>query len=205
MLPQQLLYQLLKPLVSGEQVFSIGTLLLRQFTQVGATAQNLSLTGTSNLIFGPSSSFDGDVTTSSPSLFFHGCTFNNIVNSIKTGITNDASNGNNVFNGAVTMTNAGAGYLLFGNGNSDQFNTTATFNNTGSSSIYVAYNSANNIFGGVTTFNNAPTANTLIYVSWLSTERSLMIILWLLLQMDKAFSFVVEMLQLQPLYLLLNH
>ncbi len=41
-----------------------------------------------------------------------------MVNSTKTGSTNDYSSGNNIFNGVTTMTNAGSGYLLFGNGNS---------------------------------------------------------------------------------------
>ena len=76
--------------------------------------------------------------------------------------------GNNIFNGNAVITNSGSGYLLFGNGNKDQFNAASTFNNTGSNSIYVAYSSSNNVFGGVATFNNAPTANTLIYVSQFS-------------------------------------
>jgi len=157
-----------KTISAGAAGFSAGTLLLKQFTQVGATAQNISLTGTSILTFGPSSVFAGNITSVSPTLFFNGCTFNVSVNSTKTGVTNDNSNGNNVYNGVTTMTNSGSGYLLFGNVSSDQFNTTTTFNNTGSSNIYVAYNSANNIFGGVTTFNNTPAANTTIFVSWLS-------------------------------------
>ncbi|MFT3748901.1 MAG: hypothetical protein QM768_11315 [Agriterribacter sp.] len=154
-----------KAIFIGGAGFSSGTLLLRQFTQSGSTAQNLSLTGSAALTFGPSSSFGGNVTSSSPSLYFHGCTFSGTVNSVKTGTANDASNGNNVFNGNTTITNSGSGYVLLGNGNTDQFNATATFNNTGSSNIYVAYNSSNNIFRGTATFNNNPLANTAIYVS----------------------------------------
>lgn len=149
----------------GAAGFSSGALVLRQFTQVGATAQNLNLTGTGSLIFGPVSSFGGDMTSTSPSLNFNGCTFSGTVVSTKTGATNDYSSGNNIFNGVTTLTNAGSGYLLLGNGNADQFNTTATFNNTGTSNLYVAHNSTNNIFNGVTTFNNNPAANTIIYVS----------------------------------------
>ena len=149
----------------GAGGFSAGTLLLRQFIQTGATAQSLALTGTGNLTFGPSSAFGGNVTAISPTLQFNGCTFTGTVAATKNGSTNDASSGNNIFNGVTTMTNTGSGYLLFGNGNPDQFNNTSTFNNTGSSNLYVAYNSANNVFGGVATFNNAPTASTGIYVS----------------------------------------
>ncbi len=153
----------------GAGGFSAGTLLLRQFTQSGATAQSLTLNGAGYLTFGPSSAFGGNLTAVSPSLFFNGCTFSGTVMATKNGSTSDASTGNNIFNGATTMTNAGSGYFMFGNGNADQFNSTATFNNTGTNSMYVAYNSANNVFGGVTTFNNTPTANTAIYISQYST------------------------------------
>ncbi len=154
-----------KTITTGGGGFTAGSLLLKQFTQSGATPQNIPLTGTATLIFGPSAAFGGNVTASSPSLYFNGCTFSGIVNAVKTGSSNDASSGSNIFNAATTLTNSGAGYLLFGNGNADQFNSNATFNNTGSNHIYVAYNSSNNIFGGVTTFNNTPTANTGIYIS----------------------------------------
>ena len=126
---------------------------------------NLPLTGSSALTFGPGSAIGGDMTSTSGSLYFNGCTFSGICNAIKTGTTSDYSGGNNIFNGVTTITDAGSGYMVFGNGNADQFNTTATFNNTGSNSMYIAYNSPNNIFGGTTTFNNTPTANTAIYVS----------------------------------------
>jgi hypothetical protein len=157
-----------KTITIGAGGFSTGTLLLKQFTQTGATPQSLTLTGSANLTFGPTSVFGGNVTCVSPTLFFNGCTYNGTLNATKNGSTNDQSAGNNIFNGAATMTNSGSGYLLLGNGNADQFNAASTFNNTGSSNIYVAYNSANNIFGGTATFNNTSTTNSPIYVSWLS-------------------------------------
>jgi hypothetical protein len=121
----------------------------------------------------PSSALGGNVTSVSPRLFFNGCNFNGTTNCTKNGALDDASAGNNIFNGDAVITNSGSGYLLFGNGNKDQFNAASTFNNTGASSIYVAYNSSNNIFGGVATFNNAPTANTLIYVSQFSAGTTI--------------------------------
>ncbi len=154
-----------KTISIGAAGFSTGFLQIERFNQLGNAAMNLPLTGSSSLTFGPTSAIGGDLTSTSGSLFFNGCTFNGLVNSTKTGATNDGSSGLNIFNGNTTMTNAGSGYLLFGNGNKDQFNTASTFNNTGGSNIYVAYNSANNVFGGVTTFNNTPTGNGLIYVS----------------------------------------
>lgn len=149
----------------GSAGFNTGYLQLGRFTQLGNVAINLPFTGTSSLTFGPSSALGGDVTSTSASLYFNGCTFSGSVTSTKNGSTNDASIGNNTFNGNAIMTNAGSGYLLFGNGNADQFNTAATFNNTGSGNIFVAYNSSNNIFGGLTSFNNTPAANTGIFVS----------------------------------------
>ncbi|MBX3238547.1 MAG: T9SS type A sorting domain-containing protein [Chitinophagaceae bacterium] len=144
-----------KTISVGAGGFSAGTLLLKQFTQVGAAPQALSLTGSGRLTFGPSSAFGGNVTSVSPGLYFNGCTFSGTVNSTKTGATNDASNGNNVFHNNTTIINSGDGYLLMGNGNRDQFNSVSTFNNTGTANLHVAYNSSNNIFGGVATFNNS--------------------------------------------------
>ena len=146
-----------------------GYLILKQFTQLGSAPLNLTLNNTATYLqFGPGSTIGGDLTSNSPGLYFNGCTFNGLVTSVKNGASNDYSSGNNIFNASATLTNAGAGYLLFGGGNPDQFNSASTFNNTGSSSIYVAYNSSNNVFGGITTFNNSPSANTQIYVSWQS-------------------------------------
>ncbi|MBL7935458.1 MAG: hypothetical protein JNM51_06590, partial [Bacteroidia bacterium] len=155
-----------KTIQVGGVGFTSGYLILQRFTQLGNAPINLTLAAGSNYLqFGPSSSIGGNVTSVSPRLLFNGCIFSGTTNCTKNGATDDAGSGNNIFNGSATMTNSGSGYLMFGNGNSDQFNSDATFNNTGSNSIYVAYNSSNNIFGGIATFNNTPTANTLIYVS----------------------------------------
>jgi hypothetical protein len=159
-----------KTIQVGGLGFTSGYLILPRFTQLGNAPINLTLSSTASYIqYGPSSSLGGNVTSVSPRLFFNGCNFNGTTNCTKNGAIDDASAGNNIFNGDAVITNSGSGYLLFGNGNKDQFNAAATFNNTGSNSIYVAYNSSNNIFGGITTFNNAPTANTLIYVSQFSS------------------------------------
>lgn len=155
---------------TGSAGFNAGYLILKQFTQLGSAAINLNLGSTANYLqFGPLSVIGGNVTSSSPGLDFNGCTFNGSVNSTKTGASSDGSTGNDIFNGVTTITDAGSGNLSLGNGNLDQFNTTATFNNTGSGNLGVANNSPNNVFGGVTTFNNSPTvSNVGIYVSWYS-------------------------------------
>jgi hypothetical protein len=154
-----------KTISIGAAGFNVGYLQIERFVQLGNVPMNLPLTGTASLTFGPTSAIGGNLTSTSASLNFNGCIFSGTVNSTKTGSTNDNSAGNNIFNDLTTITNSGSGYLLFGNGNADQFNAAATFNNTGSSNIQVAYNSANNIFNGLTTFNNSPSGNTLIAVS----------------------------------------
>ena len=164
-----------KTIAAGSTGLNAGYLQLKQFTQLGSAPINLTLSSTATYLqYGPSSLLGGNVTSVSPGLFFNGCTFNGLATCTKNGTTNDNSNGNNIFNGTTIMNNTGSGYLLFGNGNRDQFNTTATFNNLGSSQIYVAYNSVNNIFGGVTTFNNSPTSTTSwIYVATISANNSM--------------------------------
>jgi hypothetical protein len=152
---------------TGAVGLNAGYLILKQFTQLGNAPINLNLGSTATFLqYGPLSALGGNVVSNSPGLYFNGCTFNGTVNSTKTGASGDNSTGNNIFNGVTTITNNGAGQLQMGNGNLDQFNTTATFNNTGSNNFEIAWNSANNVFGGLTTFNNAPSTNNGIYVSW---------------------------------------
>ena len=156
-----------KVIQAGATGLNAGYLILRQFTSLSTAAVNLTLASTASYLqYGPASSFAGNVTSQSPGLYFNGATFAGVVNCTKTGASGDYSSGNNIFNGVATMSNSGTGLLAFGNGNSDQFNADATFNNAGGGNIYVAWNSSNNIFGGTTTFNNTPSANTGIYVSW---------------------------------------
>lgn len=154
-----------KTISVGTAGFTQGALLLKQFTQSGNQPQYLSLSGRSSLWFGPSSYFGGNLTSTSPELHLNGCTFDGTLDAIKTGTTNDQSTGNNIFNKNTVLTNAGSGYLLLGNGNADEFNAKATFNNLGTHHIYVAYNSSNNIFRGQTIFHNGAGSNSAIYVS----------------------------------------
>jgi hypothetical protein len=164
-----------KTIASGTVGLNSGYLVLKQFTQLGNAPINLTLnSGSTYLQFGPLSKIGGNVTSVSPRLFFNGCTFDGTVNCTKNGAVNDQSSGLNIFNGSSIMTNSGSGYLMFGNGNSDQFNNNATFNNNGSSYMYIAYNSTGNVFNGTTTFNNAPTtAASKIFVAAASSGNSI--------------------------------
>lgn len=120
--------------------FNSGTLSFSRFTQNGTTANSLTLTGSSTLIMTNASSFGGNVNFIAPRLYLSGCTFNGTATLEKNGAGDDVGTGGNTFVGTATITNSGSGYLMTGNGNSDQFNSTATFNNTGSYRIYFAHN-----------------------------------------------------------------
>jgi hypothetical protein len=136
-----------KIISTGAGSFSAGILLLRQFAQTGTTAQNLSLTGTAVLVFGPSSAFGGNITTSSPALYFNGSTFNGTVNCTKTGTSNDQSQGNNIFNGAGVFNNNGTGYLLMTVSYPDAYNNNVSFAQNSTGIIYPNYNN-NSTYAG---------------------------------------------------------
>src|SRR5580658_1195814 len=104
-----------------------------QFT--AGTVQNgtLTITGATTTAFG-----NGPVTMNcvvnitSAAFTAKNTIFQSNTTIIKTGASNDASAGGNTFNGVLTATNNGSGYLMFGNGTGDQFNAAANFINTGS-------------------------------------------------------------------------
>ncbi len=125
--------------VGGAGFSGSGTLLLKNFTQNGSTAQTLTLTGTSVLTIGSGSTFNGNVNFISPQIYLNGCTYNGTVTMEKTGATNNACTGNNTFNGVASFINSGSGNLRLANTNGDVFNQTLTLTNTGTSYIDIAY------------------------------------------------------------------
>jgi hypothetical protein len=144
-----------KTLTIGSTGFANGNLYLRRFNQIGATAQNFTLTGNASLVYGPTSNFDAGVVSSSPGLAFNGCTFNSTTNCTKTGSFGDNSAGNNLFVGNSIISNTAGGNITFGNGASDTWMGNATFNNSGSAIIYIAHNHN----GIATSFNGTVTIN----------------------------------------------
>ncbi|MCG2615352.1 T9SS type A sorting domain-containing protein [Terrimonas sp. NA20] len=155
-----------KTLAVGADGFTSGYLQLRQFTKLGSAPINLSFASTASYVqYGPSSVFDGDVTSSTPGLFVHSSTFNGKVNFTKTGANTDYSNGGNIFNDETVITNAGSSSIVFGQNAPDLFNATTTFNNTGTANMHMANNSTGNTFKGVTYINNLPLNNSAIYIS----------------------------------------
>lgn len=131
-----------------------GDIRLIRFSQVGATAQALNLSGIAALTLGPTSSFDGNVDFRAPQLYLNGTTFNGTAYLEKNGATSNPGNGGNRFNGVTTLVNSGSGYLMTANSVADIFATDLTVTNTGSSVIYLAHNVTGNQFNGNITFNS---------------------------------------------------
>jgi hypothetical protein len=120
-------------------------------TFTSGTAQNGTFltTAATTVVFGSSTvTMNCIVNITSAAITLKNTTFQKSITITKTGSGNDVSSGGNIFNGTLTATNSGSGYLMFGNGNADQFNSTSTFNNTGTANIYLANNSIGNTFNG---------------------------------------------------------
>lgn len=143
--------------------FPSGGLNLYRFTQIGALAENLTLTGSSTLRVGPNSSFDGNVNFVSPRLYLNGATYNGSASLEKTGSGDDAGNGNNIFNSTTTLVNSGSGYLMTANASPDVFNGPLTVSNSGSNWIFLAHNVAGNQFNNNIIVNNTGSALGIIF------------------------------------------
>ena len=148
-----------KTITVGGTGFTKGVLNLINFTQIGSTAQTLNLTGSSQTVIGPASSFGGNLTINSPGVLLNGATFSGTTTIMKTGSSNDDGRGGNTFQGITSITNNGSGYLKMGNNNPDVFNSDVNFNNTSSGNFYIGDNSSGNQFNGNTVFNNSGTGS----------------------------------------------
>ena len=115
-----------KTISVGPNNFISGDLRLRNFTQLGPTAQNLELNGESRLyLYG--SIFNGPLTTKSPRILIQENLFQSPVDFEKTGITNDASLGMNRFNSNVTFRNSGTDYFMTSNTLPNDYNADVSY------------------------------------------------------------------------------
>jgi hypothetical protein len=80
----------------------VGTLLLRNFTQIGTTAQSLTFNGILNIM---NSEFNAALTSSSSNLLLTGNSFHGVCSFTKTGISSDYSAGGNHFYQGLTIQN----------------------------------------------------------------------------------------------------
>lgn len=113
----------------GSGGFSAGLLLLKNFHQVGSSAQSLTLTGTALTYLYPGISFDGPLTIVSPRIFVSGGTYNNTTDLTTTSNTSSAGAGGCIFNNTLTLTSAGAGEFQLCDTGTDQYNGDIVLNN----------------------------------------------------------------------------
>ncbi|MGB0403593.1 MAG: beta strand repeat-containing protein [Salibacteraceae bacterium] len=149
----------------GGSGFTVGELRLKDFTQTGATAQNIALTGTGYLYL-DGSDWGGNVTFSAPRVNTRDSRFRGTANITKNGASDDQSPGGNQFDGNTILTCSSSGYFMMGNGTADSFDADLTINNTGTRNMYLAHNGAgHSIDGNLTVTNSGTGTNTLIYIS----------------------------------------
>jgi hypothetical protein len=144
-----------KTILVGGAGFSGGFLYLGNFTQLGSTPINMTMTGTSYIQFARNTNIGGTLTITAPGILFDNSIFNQAVTANFTGIVNRTCVGGNTFTGIATITNSGVGEWNFANQAADNFMTHLIAANTGSGDLRFAYNSAGNIFGGNVTLNNS--------------------------------------------------
>lgn len=139
--------------------FPMGFLQLDNFTQQGNTPQNLNL-GNVDLRIGKNSTFEGNLTilstnqvtfqqsvikgitsVTSSGITLNNSTFEKEFTAIKTGATNDASAGGNIFNGNATFIHQGPGsyYLGLAFGQGDLFNGDVILTLKGEVNFYFAH------------------------------------------------------------------
>jgi len=139
-----------KTISVGGTGFTAGRLLLRRFTQSGATAQSFTLTGTSIAYLGPYSTFNGSVNFVSPQVYLNGCTYNGLATISKNGVTANNCDGGNIFNSTTSLTNSSTAIWLLANITSDTFFGPITFSNTSSGTLQPAFNGTNAFHDNVT-------------------------------------------------------
>ncbi|MBK6952496.1 MAG: T9SS type A sorting domain-containing protein [Crocinitomicaceae bacterium] len=143
-------------LASGQTVsiggggFIAGLLQFRNFTQLSATAQSITLTGATTTFENYNSVWNGSVTFIAPRHFTRGTTYNNVSYLEKNGANNDASVGGNIFNGDVNFVVSGTGYFMPSNTTGDDHNANVTYTKTAAGLIYPAYNSTSTYAGNIT-------------------------------------------------------
>lgn len=149
----------------GAGGFNAGDLEFRNFTRTGATATNLTCSGTAR-IYSYDSDWQGEVSFTAPQIITRGSNYASTAYFEKTGATDNQSVGGNTFTDDVTFVNSGSGYLLMGNGNADSFGANVILRNTGSDQLYFAYRGAgHSISGDLTVENLGSGGNTVIIVS----------------------------------------
>ncbi|HMT30527.1 MAG TPA: hypothetical protein PKD91_14725, partial [Bacteroidia bacterium] len=107
-----------------------------------------------------SSTFNGNLTVTSPGFLLKNSTFNGESSFTRNGTSNHQSDGGNVYNGNVSFSNNGSGgRLRLATTTADTYNANATFNSTGQD-VQVAYLGENLFKGDITINSNKVVFNT---------------------------------------------
>ncbi len=141
-----------KKILIGPEGFTTGTILLRNFIQLGNDSMTFNLSGERTRFILRDNIFNGPVAVRAPQIHLNGGRFNADAYFEKTGPYDNYGNGGNVFNGKVELRNTYNGELTgaLGTGNviPDTFNLDLTLTNYSTRQLAVASNSDGNFFGG---------------------------------------------------------
>lgn len=135
-----------KIISTGSEGFSSGNLMIGRVTQLGNTAQNINLSGSGIVTFGPDVNIAGKLNVVAGGIALNGGTFADDVVFVKNGTSNEAGLGGCTFNGSLSITNNGTGYFLSSNSTNDIYNGKVTARITNSGIIYLAHRGTNTLF-----------------------------------------------------------
>lgn len=146
-------------------------LYVRNFTQSGGLAQNLTLNGKARLQLN-NSDWGGNCLFTAPSFYSIDSRYRGTTVFTKTGMSEDFSTGGNQFDLDLDLNNTGSGIFSFGSTNSDTFGNDLTIVNSGAGKVYVAYNSPGNTIARdliITNSGSGSYSNVQVCVRSLST------------------------------------
>ncbi len=131
----------------GSANFVGGELYFRNFTQTGATAQTLELASTATYIYNYDNNWGGNVDFKAPRINTRGTTYQGTAVLEKTGAVVDVFEGGNIFKGNTIITNSGSRFLRTGHLVGDAFEANLSLVVKGTSSLFFAMNTVNNVNG----------------------------------------------------------
>ncbi len=136
----------------------VGTLLMRNFTQLGSTAQTLSFSGILNIM---NSEFNGSLTSSSTNLLLTGNNFHGVCSFTKIGISSDYSAGGNHFYQDLTIQNnvTNTAIIRMASTNGDIYEGDVTLN-TSTGFIQMAYADTSDFHGDISINNTKVNFNS---------------------------------------------
>ena len=145
--------------ITGTATFQSGAVSNGALVCTGPTTHFGDPTGAAN--YGPT--IGATLSVNSAAVTFSHTTCTGSVTVTRTGEGGERWRGGNVFSGPVSITHAGGGLLVMGDGSKDVFNGELTLSNTGTGTIYPVYSVASTEFNGNLVVNSTSGAG--IYFS----------------------------------------